>query len=449
MFDLLDVRFSIRCNMILGSFLACVSGLVWNPTKIYTIPEPTKTLQNRKSQQTKESQTMEKTIARRCSGKVTIKEIKAKSILLKRCKIDSWFISRYGMNLYRGCTHNCSYCDGRSESYHVDGTFGEDVAAKINTVEILRKELNPLRKQAKPRSGFIMLGGGVGDSYQPIEEKYELTRKTLQLLQEYNWPVHILTKSKLVERDIDIIKQINKQNKAIVSFSFSSTNDEISSTFEPGVPSPTERLKTIARLKKEGIACGMFLLPVIPFITDTQELITESIRKAHEAGIDFIIFGGMTLKEGRQKTHFYELIKKARPELAARYLEIYKRDPWGNPTTEYYNTINSIFNQAAKTCKMPRRMPPTLFKDIVTENDLLVVMLEHLHYFMKLEGKRSPFGYAAYAISKLDKPLPAMKDKLRQIKGVGEQTEKIIQEILQTKNSTYYENLSQIKPQET
>jgi DNA repair photolyase len=373
---------------------------------------------------------------------VTIQEIKAKSVLLKHGKIDSWFISRYGMNLYRGCTHNCVYCDGRSEKYRVDGNFGEDVTAKINAVEVLRRELNPLRKTAKPRSGFIMLGGGVGDSYQPAEEKYELTRKTLKLLQEYNWPVHILTKSTLVERDIDIIKQINKQNRAIVSFSFSSTNDEISSTFEPGVPSPTERLRTIAHLKKEGIACGMFLLPVIPFITDTQEIIEETLKKALKAGVDFVMFGGMTLKDGRQKAHFYDLLEKTRPELVEKYMQVYRGDEWGNATKEYYNSINTVFNQAAKTHKIPRRMPPKLFKDTLIENDLVIVMLEHLDYFLRLEGKHSSFGYAAYAISKLDKPLSTIKNELRNIKGVGEQTEKIIQEILQTRNSSYYESLS-------
>jgi hypothetical protein len=87
---------------------------------------------------------------------LTVRETEAKSVLLKRGKIDSWFISRYGMNLYRGCTHNCAYCDGRSENYHVDGTFGEDVAAKINAVGIFPKELNPLRKLARPRSAFIL-----------------------------------------------------------------------------------------------------------------------------------------------------------------------------------------------------------------------------------------------------------------------------------------------------
>lgn len=155
-----------------------------------------------------------------------------------------------------------------------------------------------------------MLGGGVADSYQPVEKKYKLTKRALQLMHEYSFPVHILTKSTLVKRDFDIIKKINEKNRAIISFSFSSVDDKISAIFEPGVPPPSERLETISFFKNNGIACGIFLLPVIPFITDTPELMEESIRKASEVGVDFIIFGGTTLKDGRQKKYFYDVLKK-------------------------------------------------------------------------------------------------------------------------------------------
>jgi len=147
------------------------------------------------------------------------------------------------MNLYRGCAHNCVYCDGRSEKYNVDGEFGEDVTVKVNAIELLRRELKPKRKRTPLKKSFIMIGGGVGDSYQPIEKSYQLTRKALELMYEYNLPV-------------DILKNINEQNRAIVSFSFSSVNDKISSIFEPGVPPPSERLKTLAFFKSEGIPCG-------------------------------------------------------------------------------------------------------------------------------------------------------------------------------------------------
>jgi len=372
---------------------------------------------------------------------MTIKEIEAKSILRKHKKIDSWFISHYGMNLYRGCAHNCVYCDGRSEKYNVDGEFGEDVTVKVNAIELLRRELKPKRKRTPLKKSFIMIGGGVGDSYQPIEKSYQLTRKALELMYEYNLPVHMLTKSTLIERDIDILKNINEQNRAIVSFSFSSVNDKISSIFEPGVPPPSERLKTLAFFKSEGIPCGMFLLPVIPFITDKPELIEESIRKANKVGLDFVIFGGMTLKDGRQKDYFFNVLKEHYPDLIPKYQKIYTADKWGQASGEYYNSINLTFNRIAKKYKMPKRIPYALFKDILSENDLVIVILEHIDYFLKLEGRRSPYGYAAYSISKLKEPLSSMKGELRKLKGIGRTTEGIILEILETGTSSYYEKL--------
>ena len=372
---------------------------------------------------------------------MTIKEIEAKSILRKHKKIDSWFISHYGMNLYRGCAHNCVYCDGRSEKYNVDGEFGEDVTVKVNAIELLRRELKPKRKRTPLKKSFIMIGGGVGDSYQPIEKSYQLTRKALELMYEYNLPVHMLTKSTLIERDIDILKKINEKNRAIVSFSFSSVNDKISSIFEPGVPPPSERLKTLAFFKSEGIPCGMFLLPVIPFITDKQELMEESVRKANKVGLDFVIFGGMTLKDGRQKDYFFNVLKEHYPDLIPKYQKIYTADKWGQASGEYYNSINLTFNRIAKKYKMPKRIPYALFKDTLSENDLVIVILEHIDYFLKLEGRRSPYGYAAYSISKLKEPLSSMKGELRKLKGIGRTTEGIILEILETGTSSYYEKL--------
>ncbi len=369
------------------------------------------------------------------------REIEAKSILRKYKKIDSWFISHYGMNLYRGCTHNCVYCDGRSEGYYVDGEFGEDVVVKVNAIEVLRRELDPKRKRTPFKRSFIMVGGGVGDSYQPVEEKYQLSRKALKLIYEYNFPVHMLTKSTLIKRDTDILKQINERNRAVVSCSFSSVNEKISAVFEPGVPPPDERLKMLGSFKSEGIACGMFLLPVIPFITDTQELIEGAVRKATEVGLDFVIFGGMTLKDGRQKDYFFNVLKKNYPELPVKYQNIYRASKWGEATVKYYSLINQAFNSIAKKYKMPRRIPLELYRDMLGENDLAVVILEHIDYILMLEGKTSPFGYAAYSISRLKEPLGTMKGSLTELKGVGRTTEKIILEILETGSSSYYEEL--------
>ena len=95
---------------------------------------------------------------------VTIREVEAKSILRKQKKIESWFLTSYGMNLYRGCKHNCVYCDGRAEKYQVDGEFGEDVAVKVNAINLLQRELDPKRKKTPFKKGYMGVGGGVGDS---------------------------------------------------------------------------------------------------------------------------------------------------------------------------------------------------------------------------------------------------------------------------------------------
>jgi len=372
---------------------------------------------------------------------VPVKEIEAKSILRTHNKIDSWFISRYGMNFYRGCTHNCVYCDGRSEGYYVDGEFGEDVAVKVNTIDVLRRELNPRRKRVPFKRSYMMVGGGVGDSYQPVEKKYELTRKALQLLSGYNFPVSILTKSTLVKRDIDLIKKINEKSGAIVSFSFSSADDKISKIFEPGVPPPSERLETLAFFKEEGIACGMFLLPLIPFVTDKYEVMEDTIRKASETGVDFIICSGMTLKDGKQRDYFLKTLNQNYPELLVEYNHIYRGTKWGNAIEEYYASVNTTFDMLSRKYRMPKRVPLDLFKDVLSENDLVIVILEHIDYLLKVQGKPSPYGYAAYSISQIKEPLSSIKSDLLKIKGVGKITEGIIREILDKGTSSYYEKL--------
>ena len=372
---------------------------------------------------------------------MAIKEIQAKSILRKYKKIESWFLTYYGMNLYRGCEHNCTYCDGRTEKYQVDGEFGSDVVVKINAIDILRKELDPRRKRTPFKKGYVGIGGGVGDSYQPVEKKYELCRKTLQLLHSFKFPVHVLTKSTLVERDLEIIKKINEQKRAIVSFSFSSVNDDISKTFEPGVPPPSKRLETLKMFKKEGIATGMYLMPAIPFVTDTPLLLEETIKQAKKVGIDFIVFSGMTLKEGRQKDYFYNLLKDCYPDLLVEYNNLFKGDKYGSPSSDYHQSLYFLFNNIIKKYKIPKRIPPKLYSDILSENDKIVVMLDHIDFILKSQGKKSPYGYAAYSISQLKEPIRNIEFSLQTLSGVGPTTEKIIQEIIRTGTSSYYERL--------
>ncbi|MCP4711511.1 MAG: radical SAM protein, partial [Planctomycetes bacterium] len=295
-------------------------------------------------------------------------------------RIDSWFVSRYGLNQYRGCTHNCAYCDGRAEGYYVEGEFGRDISIKTNSADLLRRELDPARKRKPLPRGFIMLGGGVGDSYQPVETKYRLTRGLLQVVREFDWPVHILTKSVMVERDLDLLTDINHQSRALVSFSLSTIDDKLAAHFEPGVPSPTERLATLKRLHAAGISGGVFLMPVIPFVSDLQEQITEAVAAIKTAGADFIIFGGMTLKEGRQKQYFLDVLKKYDSGLLEHCEKLYGHDKWGSASSDYYQEINTAFINAARVNQIPVRIPQSFFDLLVDEKDKIVVLLDQMDY---------------------------------------------------------------------
>jgi len=372
---------------------------------------------------------------------MTIKEIKAKSILRTYKRMDSWFISCYGMNLYRGCLHNCVYCDGRSEKYQVNGCFGEDVEVKINAIEVLNKELRLLKKKKSFKKCYILLGGGVGDSYQPIEKTYQLTRKTLELLNHYHLPISILTKSTLIERDIDLFSEVHEKNNLLLNFSFCSTDDDICSIFERGTSSPSEKLKTMKKLKKKGFTLGVFLMPLIPFITDTVTSMKKTIQDFIDIDIDYVIFGGMTLKKGKQKEFFYQTLKEHYPHLLTDYEIIYKNDTWGQATKEYTHSIHETFITLMKNNHIPIRIPASLFNNILSENDTVSVILDQLDYLHKINGKKSPYGYASYQISQLTQPLSTMKFELQNIKGVGPVTEKIITEILNTGTSQYYERL--------
>ncbi len=372
---------------------------------------------------------------------MNIKEILAKTILRKRNHIDSWFVTHYGMNLYRGCPHDCIYCDGRAEKYQVEGEFEKDIGVKTNAISILQRELSPRRKRKPFKRSFILLGGGVGDSYQPVEKDYLITRKALQLIHDYNFPVHILTKSTLVMRDLDIITKINDKYKAMVNFSFSSSDDKTSSIFEPSVPSPSERLNAITRLRSEGIHSGVFLMPVIPFITDRIKIMEKTMKDIKDAGAEYVIFGGMTLKPGRQWDYFMKVLEKHNPNLIEKYNSIYIGDKWGNAIPEYYQWLNKRFAMLAHKYKIPTRIPIYIYNDILAENDLVVVILQHLHYTLRQRGGESPYGYASHSISRLEVPLSSMKDRLTSIKGVGKVTGRLINEILESRDCQYLENL--------
>ena len=212
-------------------------------------------------------------------------EITSKSLLRKQKRPDSWFLTKYGMNIYRGCAHNCVYCDGFSEKYFVNDAFESNIEAKINAPELLKGTDKVSKKTEKTRVYWIA-GWCCLMPTNLWKKIIGITRKILEILEANRYPVMILTKSQLIERDIDLLKKINEKTNALVGMSFSSVNDEVSSIFESGIAPPSKRLQTLQKIKAAGIKCGIFLMPMIPFITDTLPEMSKVFQNAHQLNLD-------------------------------------------------------------------------------------------------------------------------------------------------------------------
>jgi DNA repair photolyase len=242
-------------------------------------------------------------------------EIEVKSILNKVNGQDDWFGLTYNMNLYRGCEHQCIYCDSRSECYQIED-FGNEVLVKVNGVNLLRNTLP--KKKLIGTIGF----GSMNDPYTYAEAKYGLTGQALEVIAAQGWPVHIITKSDMVLKDLATLIRINK-TMAQVSFTITTVDDNLAAKIEPGAPSPTRRLKAMKTLAENGIRTGITMMPILPFILDTQLNLTMLVEAAHANKAAYILPAfGMTLRD-RQREHYYSALDQNFPGIRQKYEETY------------------------------------------------------------------------------------------------------------------------------
>lgn len=224
-----------------------------------------------------------------------------------------------GMNLYRGCTHGCIYCDARSTCYQVNvGRPFEDIEVKINAPELLEQALRRKRKKC-------MIGtGAMSDPYLHAEKELRLTRKCLELIEHYGYGVAIQTKSDLILRDLDILKKINAQTKCVVQITMTTYDDGLCKIVEPHVCPTSRRAEVLNILHDEGIPTVCWMTPILPFINDTEENIRgilELCKKAKCYGI--IQFGiGLTLRDG-DRQYYYQKLDRHFPGLRGRYEKMY------------------------------------------------------------------------------------------------------------------------------
>ena len=239
-----------------------------------------------------------------------IKEIRAKVLLSHIKPSDDWFGLRYNMNLYRGCEHQCIYCDSRSACYQIENF--SDVLVKVNAIELLRKEL--ASKRVKGTIGT----GSMHDPYTPAEMKYGLTGQALEVIAQFRFPVSIFTKSDLILKDLDTLCVINRVH-ASVSFSVTTTDDDLAKKLEPGAPLVSDRLRAMRILSARGIHTGVAMMPILPFIEDSEENIRQIVERARENGATFVVaWFGMSLRD-RQRAYYYDKLDQLFPELRRKY----------------------------------------------------------------------------------------------------------------------------------
>ena len=272
--------------------------------------------------------------------------------------------SNNGMNIYRGCTHGCIYCDSRSKCYGFTHEF-EDIEVKINAPQLLEKALKSKRKKC-------MIGtGAMCDPYLHIEENLKLTRKCLELIDQYEYGVAVQTKSTRVLRDMDLLKSINDKTKAVVQMTMTTYDETLCKILEPNVSTTKERFETLLQFKEAGIPTVVWLTPILPFINDTEENITGILEYCIEAKVYGVIcFGmGLTLREGNRE-YFYSQLDRLFPHMKEKYICTYGMQ---------YQLSSPKHNELMK-----------LFHQICEDNGIIHDNSKIFEYLYSFEEKNSP-----------------------------------------------------------
>ncbi|SHI46920.1 SPL family radical SAM protein [Lutispora thermophila] len=244
-------------------------------------------------------------------------------------KVKGILSAQNGMNMYRGCSHGCIYCDSRSKCYQMDHDF-EDIEVKINAAELLEDALRRKRKKC-------MIGtGAMSDPYIHLEEKIGLTRRCIELIYHYGFGLAIQTKSARIMRDLDLLKKINEKTKCVVQMTLTTYDEELCKIIEPNVSTTKERFEVLKIMRDNGIPTIVWLSPFLPYINDNEENIRGLLDYCIEAKVYGIIcFGiGLTLREGNRE-YFYKKLDEHFPGMKEKYIEKYK----------YSYEVNSHNNQ--------------------------------------------------------------------------------------------------------
>ncbi len=290
---------------------------------------------------------------------MAIHEIQAKTLLATIKSPDPIFGMKYNMNLYRGCQHQCIYCDSRSLCYQIEDF--RDVLVKVNAIELLEGELS--RKRVKGPIGT----GAMSDPYLPVERQYNLTGRAMQVIAQHGFPVHIITKSDLILKDLETFVEINQVHAAIC-FTITTADDELGKKLEPGAPLVSARYRAMRILAGRGIPVGVTMMPILPFIEDNPENITAIIERATENGASFIIpWFGMSMRD-RQRDYYYEQLDRLFPGMRQKYERRFG-ERYSCPAN-HASQLGQLFNQLCARHGLANCIPPFPSAEKLTQPSL-------------------------------------------------------------------------------
>lgn len=361
---------------------------------------------------------------------IIYKTYKPKSVLNVHKHLDGgWFWNKYSAFPYMGCCYGCEYCYWRNEKYNrlvkdapkLEDAFSQYIKVKENAIDLLKKELKGKEKEV------IYI-----NSYQPVEFKYKLVRKMLEVLLELDFPVFINEKSPLLLNDLDLLKKLSCSN---VGFSIAfSKDDKAKEIFESKAPAIESRFDAMKNLSKEGITTGTVLMPVLPFICDDEENIKEIVKKTKESGGKYVLDAGLTLF-GYCGLHFYKFLEKYDSSLVKKYKKIYL---FHKELGKYYVKAHELVKKYCEEYKIPNSIPmPVDFypKELQINKKIAEQFYLKSREIMLTQGMNyRQFAYlkTAWILDELKDNVKEIYDKkgkegLMEIKGIGE---KISDEII-------------------
>jgi len=247
----------------------------------------------------------------------------------------------YSLNLYRGCRHGCPYCFARYSHWFLgfqnSFDFQRKIQVKVNIAEVLDQELS--RKSGK--KDWITLGA-ITDPYQPAEKKYGLARKTFEVIARHRWPAVFSSKSDLVLRDLDVLKRVHDNAGAAVAMTITTLDPALQKFLEPHAVPVQRRLEALRQLKAAGIPCGIHLMPIIPFVTDTDEALEAMVKVAVELKVDYFVHNVLRLRGSVVRGYYFQSLKTHRKDLFQRTWQLYGKRSY--PTDEYVGELRNRMN---------------------------------------------------------------------------------------------------------